>query len=244
MLVEQGTIRLLSLHLERLDEDARQLGIVLDRVMLTNTLKTAARDTRLPVLKIIISAGSGGRGYQRSLSSPPNIYISHHALPSHYAQWKKQGISVGLSTVRLGIQPALAGAKHLNRLEQVLIKNAMASSSEDDVVVCDLNGHIIESSAANLFWLDDKGWHTPSLHLCGIRGVMRRFILEQLMASHIVCTEVLSPVSSLMSARSVFICNSLMQIVPVVRFNNEVAVVNYDIEPSRSLWSSLRGQYA
>lgn len=244
MLVEQGNVRLLSLHLDRLEDDAKQLGIILDRAVLKSRLMTAAIKNHLPVLKIIVSAGSGGRGYQRSPSSLPNIYISHHPLPSHYAQWQKQGISLGLSTVRLGLQPALAGAKHLNRLEQVLIKNAMTSISEDDVVVCDLNGHVIESSAANLFWLDDNGWHTPSVHLCGIRGVMRRFILEQLMQSQIVCNEVLEPVSSLMAARSVFICNSLMQMVPVARFTCEVGVVNYDIRPSQALWASLRNQYA
>jgi 4-amino-4-deoxychorismate lyase len=46
----------------------------------------------------------------------------------------------------------LAGLKHLNRLEQVLIRTHLEQTDADEALVLDSEGFITECCAANLFW--------------------------------------------------------------------------------------------
>ncbi|NIN36733.1 MAG: aminodeoxychorismate lyase, partial [Gammaproteobacteria bacterium] len=57
-----------------------------------------------------------------------------------------QGIKVHICETRLGLNPVLAGIKHLNRLEQVL---ASSERSEPDVaegLVLDIEEYVIEGT--------------------------------------------------------------------------------------------------
>ncbi|WP_257895800.1 aminotransferase class IV, partial [Enterobacter roggenkampii] len=74
------------------------------------------------------------------------------AYPAHYARWREEGVTLTLSPVRLGRNPMLAGLKHLNRLEQVLIRTHLEQTDADEALVLDSEGRITECCAANLFW--------------------------------------------------------------------------------------------
>lgn len=58
---------------------------------------------------------------------------------------------MGVSLIGLGVNPLLAGLKHNNRLEQVLIKQDIEQQMVDDCIVLDCHGHIVEMCAANIF---------------------------------------------------------------------------------------------
>jgi 4-amino-4-deoxychorismate lyase len=57
---------------------------------------------------VIISRGSGGRGYSGAAAAS-NTYLSVSAYPAHYARWREEGVTLTLSPVRLGRNPMLAG---------------------------------------------------------------------------------------------------------------------------------------
>src|SRR5690606_29969257 len=65
-----------------------------------------------------LSRGAGGRGYARPAKSVPTWILSRHPLPRP----ARGGVSLHWCDVRLAVQPALAGIKHCNRLEQVLAR--------------------------------------------------------------------------------------------------------------------------
>jgi 4-amino-4-deoxychorismate lyase len=121
-----------------------------------------------------------------------------------------------ISPISLACQPLLAGIKHLNRLEQVLIKQALIQTGYDDAVVSDTKQHIIETSVGNLFWYKDDVWYTPDLSESGVDGVMRNQVLDVMHQNGIKCQVVKHNVSVLFSAQQLFVCNSLMMLVPVV----------------------------
>jgi 4-amino-4-deoxychorismate lyase len=122
----------------------------------------------------------------------------------------------------LACQPLLAGIKHLNRLEQVLVKQALAQTSYDDVVVCDYQQKIIETSVGNLFWYKDNVWHTSDLSESGVEGVMRNQVMAVMQKNGLECQVVKQDVSVLFSAQELFVCNSLMLLVPVVSLFNSI----------------------
>lgn len=63
--------------------------------------------------------------------------LSVSAYPAYYSQWRKQGITLTLSPIPLGRNPYLAGLKHLNRLEQVLIRSHLEQTDADEALVLD-----------------------------------------------------------------------------------------------------------
>ena len=78
--------------------------------------------------KIVISRGTGGRGYSISGCDQPTTVVSIHPYPQYYEQWQSQGIVIGIAEQRIGFSPILAGMKSLNRLEQVFLKADVITS--------------------------------------------------------------------------------------------------------------------
>ena len=210
--IKQGQPQLWPLHLARLQLSVTRLAMpTLDWSALTNAVFTQA--TTQPsdgVIKLLISRGIGGRGYAPSHDTTPLIYLYHAPMPD-YQRWREQGIRVGIAQLRLAIQPALAGLKHTNRLEQVLLKQELAKTDFDDLLVADQQEQLTEATAANLFYLLDGKWYTPPLHLAGVAGVMRQHILT----AQALCSERSLPLAELERVEAMFICNALLGVAPV-----------------------------
>ena len=111
--------------------------------------------------------------------------------------------------------------KHLNRLEQVMLAQLWHTSKQfndqfDDFIVCDAKGYIIETSHANIGFIDDKNkLYFPSHGEAGVCGIMR-FICMQ------AWVELGYPIriqpihrNQIVSFRHCFITNALRGITPV-----------------------------
>ncbi|MDK1289945.1 aminodeoxychorismate lyase [Pseudoalteromonas umbrosa] len=209
--VENEALQLWPYHLQRLQQCQQALHFPeLDEQALLEACQNAIKGCHLGVLKLLITRGEGGRGYALPEHIDLTVIVSKSEFPSHYAQWQAQGVSLSVSNVKLGHQPLLAGLKTLNRLEQVLIKEDALGLSGDDVVVLDLQDNVIECSASNIIIVKNGQLITPNLALCGIRGVY----LSLLSDHHDIAVEAIS-MTDLMNADAVFMCNSLMGLVPV-----------------------------
>lgn len=201
-----------DLHLQRLVEGANRLCIAaFDTTELTIKVQQAISASE-QVIKVLISRGQAGRGYSPVGISSACCYISTATLPD-YSNWQQQGICLGAADLKLAQQPALAGLKHNNRLEQVLIKAELAASEFDELVVLDQSGAVIEGSAANLMFCKNGHWHTPKLDLAGVNGVMRQYLMSQR-----VVTEGRYQLIDLQQAEALLLCNALMGVVPVKVF--------------------------
>jgi len=225
--VVQGQIQFLSQHLKRLTSNCRKLSIPLpDFDNIKRELTAVAQRFDLCVAKVIITAGEGGRGYSRQGCEQSTVIISFHAFPEHYLSWQQQGINLGVADFKLGFNPLLSGIKHLNRLEQVLIRQELDGRNEDDLLVLNCAENIIEASAANVFWLKNKVWYTPQIIESGIAGLMRHHILETLNLDRKNTVEIIeAKMTMLDNIEAMFICNSVMNIVPVRKFQDKTLVL-------------------
>jgi 4-amino-4-deoxychorismate lyase len=217
--VRHGRAELWNDHLTRLKLSCQRLHIVFSAWNeLQAHVKTLISDQAEVVLKIIISRGEGGRGYGAAGVGQPSYILNLHPMPQHYQQWRAEGIDLGLSPIKLARQPLLAGIKHLNRLEQVLIKYELEKSGYLDAVVCDTEHMMVETSAANLFWRQGALWYTPELVNSGVEGLMRNLVMDIFQQKSVPIQTVSARISSLQQADAVFICNSLMGVVPIKSF--------------------------
>ncbi|GAB2657018.1 aminodeoxychorismate lyase [Vibrio panuliri] len=216
MLTREGELDCWLYHRERMQACLDTLAIAQPNWQVVEQwLRKAALHQPLAGLKLHISRGEGGRGYSATQVSAPNVTISDFAFPQHYHQWQREGIKLGVCQTRLGLMPLLAGHKHNNRLEQVLVKTEIDQRQLTDGVVLNLSEHVIETSMANLFWRQGDTLFTPSLAMSGVAGVARRRVLEYLEQSQVNVRVGEFALADLLAAEEVFITNSILGAVPV-----------------------------
>jgi 4-amino-4-deoxychorismate lyase len=221
MAFRNGHLEFFDAHIKRLKFACKTLYIDFDKWSeLESCILDSLQCTSECVVKVMITRGEGGRGYNPQGAINPNYIISHHPIPAHYTLWQTKGITLTVSPVTLARQALLAGIKHLNRLEQVLVKHALLETNFDDAVVCDTQQQIIETSVGNLFWYKDNAWFTADLSESGVDGVMRNQILAMMQEKGIECHVVKQNISDLLNAQELFVCNSLMVLVPVTSLCN------------------------
>ena len=209
-------IQLFDLHLQRLQSDAKRLFVEInDWSGLIKALKqTANKASEDCVVKVHISLGEGGRGYSRDMPSKPRALIKTSPLPEDIDEMT---LSVGQGY--LSDQSMLAGIKHCNRLEQVLLKRQADELGIDDVICLDSKLHVVETSSANLFWFNHGRWYTPSLTRCGVNGVYRQFVLSLFAKFDIDISIGDYLLDNLVTAESVFACNAVRGVMPIKQLN-------------------------
>ncbi|KFX07872.1 4-amino-4-deoxychorismate lyase [Pectobacterium betavasculorum] len=228
-----GEIVWLERHIARLQQAAtRLLFPLIDWENLRAEMILSAQGLSSGVVKVMLTRGVGGRGYGAQGCVQPTRIVMQADYPAHYADWREQGISLNLSPVALAKNPLLAGIKHLNRLEQVLIRAHLDQTSADETLVLDTSDALVECCAANLFWRKGHRVYTPDLSQSGVDGVARQHIIALLAESDFALQIVSEPVTTLTDADEVLICNALMPIVPV----NQAHVWRYH---SRELYQFL-----
>ncbi|ACA86264.1 aminodeoxychorismate lyase [Shewanella woodyi] len=224
MRIAAGEIQFLSAHLARLTQGAKRLGFTwFASQELQSLLKSSALTQVNGCVKLLLSRGVGGRGYAAPDACGINEVLSLYELPQHYAHWQSEGVSLSLSEVKLAKQPRLAGIKHLNRLEQVLIKSTALPSSFDDWLVLDSDSQVVESSMANLFFVKNKTVFTPAISHSGVAGVMREQLIFALVESgyHIDIKQI--SYADINKFDHCFMTNSLFGLVDV----NRIGTINY-----------------
>ncbi|MFW5387270.1 aminodeoxychorismate lyase [Yersinia sp. 2542 StPb PI] len=216
--VSHGRVVWLDKHILRLQQATERLLMpTVNWNALTKEMVEAANHTEDGVLKVIISRGSGGRGYSGTACQHPTRIISLSDYPAHYHSWRERGISLALSPVTLARSPLLAGVKHLNRLEQVLIRAHLEQTEADETLVLDTAGLLVECCAANLFWRKGDAIFTPDLSLSGVDGIMRQMIITCLAGHGQQVAIVAQPLEALADADEIIVCNALMPLLPVNR---------------------------
>jgi len=214
--VRAGQVDWLADHLQRLQQGVSRLLIDgVDWQALEAEMICAAQQQQDGVLKAVITRGSGGRGYSAAGCQQPTRIVSLSAYPLHYHRLRESGARLALSPVRLGQNPLLAGIKHLNRLEQVLIRTQLEQTGADEALVLDSAGKLVECCAANLFWREGQQVFTPLLTQSGVNGTMRQRIIRLLEQQGFHWQEVSVEMDVLARADEVLICNALMPVLPV-----------------------------
>lgn len=217
--VVAGHPRLMDRHLERLARGASALALPSpdQDCIRSEIVRLAAGGPACGVIKVVWTAGSGGRGYARPDPVTPRRIIGSHPAPSHPPAHWFDGITASVVTTPLAHQPRLAGIKHLNRLEQTLARTEWQGSDDAEGLMCDQGGRFIEGTMSNLFLVAGSQVVTPRLDHCGIAGVMREAIMDWLAAEGIPAVEEPVHAEDLRKASEVFVCNSINGVWPVRR---------------------------
>ncbi|MCW4148282.1 MULTISPECIES: aminodeoxychorismate lyase [Halomonadaceae] len=177
VLLHDGQPVLWQQHVERLLEGCQRLMIDPPSPAALSATWQAAPTVGWEVLKIIVTRGSGGRGYAIPDVAAPRLMSRRVPFQPDSSAWSK-GVSVRICSLRLARQPRLAGIKHLNRLENVLARQEWQATDYREGLLADNHGLVVEATSMNLFWEQNGCIMTPTLDQCGVEGTLRAALID------------------------------------------------------------------
>jgi 4-amino-4-deoxychorismate lyase len=218
----RGRVRFLSLHLERLAAGCQRLQIHLgDVAAIRREVEDAVAGTDAALLKLIVTRGeSRARGYGFSGGESVVRLLFRYPWFSATSAPPVEGARVRIAKLRLGENPALAGMKHLNRLEQVLARAEVPAAEADELLLFGASGHLACGTMSNVFLVEGGRLKTPRLDVCGVSGVMRRVVLREATRAGIAAEEAVVSATDLEKASEVFVTNARIGIWPVCRIGD------------------------
>ncbi|MCW2254288.1 4-amino-4-deoxychorismate lyase [Providencia alcalifaciens] len=233
--------KMMDMHIVRLVQDSARLKLPQPDWQVLEAQIYAICQQQIEdefVFKVIISRGTGGRGYSSVGFNQPTVIMSVAPFPQHYQALQQLGVKLILSGIPISKNPYLAGMKHLNRLEQVLIRQEIDEAKVDEALVVDTDGILVECCSANIFWRKAEMVFTPSLAFSGVNGLMRQKLIAHLSTSPYHLQEVERFPDVLGCCDEVLICNTLMPILPVasIRMDENKPLWHYS---SRELFEYL-----
>lgn len=203
-------------HLDRLEHAAEQLGLRLP--VTRDGLQSAAHDLLRrnghaeAILRIQISRGQGSRGYSpRGATSPVWVITTHPAeiqCPANPIRWC-------LTTSALTLAPGdpLNRLKSSSKLLQVLARAEAESRGSHEALLLDPQGHVVEGSSGNVFWIRGKRLVTPPVDSGALPGITRATVLRLAPDLGFVIEERLGTRDELHEADGVFLTLSSLELV-------------------------------
>ncbi|MBS9777217.1 MAG: aminodeoxychorismate lyase [Gammaproteobacteria bacterium] len=232
MLAVKDDIHHWNYHRQRLSTSCQRLEIAIpnyDDLYVQLREGLAENNYPLSVVKMIVSRGSGLRGYRSHFEQPCFVQFSisaYNPTPTLY-----DGIRVRVCQTRLASQPLLAGMKHINRLEYLMARREPQDSQFDEGLLLDYDNYLIEGLISNIFMIHNNTISTPTLSKSGVAGTMRAYLLESIptWGYDLDIREV--TLDDVTSADSVFLTNATSGIMPVLHIDGidkkfDVALVN------------------
>lgn len=213
--VQDGRARFFDWHLERLAAGAARLEIPLpERGLLCDEVARACPEGR-GVVRMVLTRGSGPRGYRPPRDQRPLRIVSGAPWPERDPACWREGVRLRWCSTRLGRNPRLAGMKHLNRLEQVLARAEWDDESVAEGLMMDDLGNVIGGTQTNVFAVFEEGLVTPALDACGVAGVMRRAFRRWAEGQGVAVAERSLAGTELARARGLILTNALIGAWPV-----------------------------
>ncbi len=206
-------------HYAALSRDCARLGIACPAAaVLERDLAEVSRSEPDCVVKVIITRGTGERGYRPSAAARPLRAVMTSRLPEHSALHANSGIRTRRCRLSLGRQPALAGIKHLNRLENVLARAEWRDDGIAEGLLGSDDGQVIGGTMSNLFIVEHGQLVTPDLACCGVAGVTRERVIDACANHGMPCHVDHIGWPRFARAEEAFVVNSLIGLWPIREF--------------------------
>ena len=209
-------------HLDRLRRSAAALGIDAARATVDPAVAVeealSAGGFEESAVRVILSRGQGGIGYDDADCGPPTLVVHVRAFVPVPDAWRREGVDVAIVPVRRNSAVALDPAiKSSNLLNNLLAWRAGRRLGVYEPILLDAAGMLAEGASSNLFLVREGRLLTPALEVGLLRGITREAVLELARAHGIPATEEVLPAAALASADEAFLTSTLKGVLPIRR---------------------------
>jgi 4-amino-4-deoxychorismate lyase len=205
----------LDAHWARLTLGCERLGIAVPDARGALLQAVRAQGDRRVVAKLVVTRGCSERGYRIPDDIGPNWVLTVSEAPDLPREARERGVAVRMCRTRLAHEDEqLVGLKHLNRLTQVMARREWGAEYYEGLLL-DMDGHLSEGCASNVFIVTGGRLATPALARGGVHGVMRRSVMVAARTLGVPANERLVRPEELFAADEVFLTNVVQGVVPV-----------------------------
>ncbi|MFZ7120291.1 MAG: aminotransferase class IV [Eubacteriaceae bacterium] len=153
-----------------------------------------------------ISLSKGKETNQLFITSRNNVYLS---------TCYEKGFHLDICKYRRNEKSLLVGIKSNNYLENLISLRNAKSKGYDETIFLNTKDNLCEGSMSNIFFIKNKKVYTPATDCGLLPGIMREKIIDTIVKMQMDCEEGYYKIENLLLAEEVFICNSIMEIMPV-----------------------------
>jgi branched-chain amino acid aminotransferase len=208
MLLRDGTVPLLPLHLQRLEASAAALRIPFpaDRAREGIEAITARNPRGEFALRLTLSRGpTEQRSFQPPREPTPTLVVAA------FAYRRPMGpLSAVTAPWRINENSPVVRHKVLSAAEKVMARSHAAQVGCDEALLVNGHGRVAEAAASNLFIVKQGLWMTPALTEGCLPGVMRHRVIQLTGA-----VEWRLAPADLYQADAVYLTNAVMGILPL-----------------------------
>lgn len=223
MRVRDNKVEHWPLHIERLSFSSLKLNfpaIAIEQLQVEIEQFIQQQPDNDGIIRLTITRGSGQRGYKAPPKPEIQRIMSWATMPPQPSD-SLGGVELGVCDTPYSLNPALAGIKHLNRLEQVLAQNEITSGIFDGIMLA--NNLVIGGTKTNIYFRRNGVWLTPKVTQAGVDGTVRRWLLQT--QQDVIDSEFGVDIFS--QAQHCMISNALIGLLPVTK----IAQHRYDVFP-------------
>lgn len=225
MLAGNGQISLADYHWERLFSGLAQLRISLPKwwspAFLTGeVLKTIQKNKLETRARVRLQVWDGNGGLFEN-TAPARFIIECFPLDTAITELNENGLVTGIATDIRKSPDSLSGLKSCNAMIYAAAARQARENKWNDALILNTQGHVIESTIANIFWIKDGQIFTPPLTEGCVAGVMRRYLLHFLPSIQLPVTTRILTVEELAEADEILLTNSIRKLKWVSRLDNK-----------------------
>jgi branched-chain amino acid aminotransferase len=217
-----GVVFRLRQHLDRLYRSAH--GLLLDIPLTKQQMSEAvlatlrANNLRDSYIRLIVSRGEGDLGLDPRKCTRPSVIIIADHIAVYPPEMYECGLElVTLSTRRNPPQALDPGIKSLNYLNNILGKLECIRANVHEGLMLNLDGHVSEATADNLFLVQRGELVTPPVSAGILQGITREAIMELAERRGIKVKEILFFPLDVYNADECFLTGTGAEVIPVVQ---------------------------
>ena len=226
--LHQGKLAFLTLHLDRLWQAAKAVGMALPfsrQELIADLRKTLdANDMHDGVhVRVMVTRGikkTPSQDPRLTVSGPNVVIIAEHKQAS--AEGKEQGITLFTSTVRRGspdyLDPRLNCHSKLHEVQALV--QAIAAGA-DEALMLDVHGFVATCNATNFFMIKDGEVWTSTGQYC-MNGITRGNVIRVCKQHKILCQQKNFSLYDVYGADEAFVTGTFGGLTPVVKIDGRV----------------------
>lgn len=192
-----------------------KLCLLVNKALRLNKLNNA-------YIKLLATRGitPGGIDIPKTTKSTLAIYTSPlRKIPESIY---KKGIEINFACVDKNEKSFIVRIKSLNYLDNILARAEVRDGGFDEAVFVNAKGNVTETTTSNIFMVKRSTVITPPLRAGLLPGITRQVVIEIIKKyfRNKICERNIKP-DDLFIADEIFLTNSILEIVPVVKLGKK-----------------------
>ena len=219
-----GRVFKLDEHLERLYDSAKSIMLQIPipiETMKETVLETLRRNHLSEAyIRLVVTRGVGDLGLDPDKCPKPSIIIIADKIALYPQKFYEEGLEIVTASVRRNYSEAInPRIKSLNYLNNILAKIEGKQSGSEEVLMLNAEGHVVECSGDNIFWIKNEVLVTPPVHIGILEGVTRNSVIDLARDAGMRVEERVFTRHDLYIADECFLTGTAAEVIPVVKID-------------------------